>query len=76
MLDVVREADNGALHVEDEPNEFVVMILDDEDGPALLDLLLNTTNDLVDVLITRPATSTRLWDLLPAGVRDRLRPKQ
>ncbi|MFC6090678.1 hypothetical protein [Saccharothrix lopnurensis] len=42
LLDVLRVTDNGALHVDDEPGELGVTALGDEEGPALLELLLET----------------------------------
>ncbi len=56
MLDVVRVTGNQALHAQDQPGELVVLVLDDAEGPQLVELLLETANDLVDELVTRPAT--------------------
>jgi hypothetical protein len=72
MLDVVRVTGNGALHVDDQPGELVVMALDDEEGPQLLELLLQAANDLVEELVTRPSTTQGLWSKLPSGVRARM----
>lgn len=72
LLDVLRVTGNGALHVDDEPGELVVMALDDEEGPALLELLLETANDLVEEMIARPTTVGGLWQRLPEGVRNRI----
>jgi len=74
MLDVVRVTGNGALHVDEQPGELVVMALDDQDGPQLLELLLQTANDLVEELVTRPSTTSELWAKLPEGVHNRLQP--
>lgn len=65
LLDVVRVTGNGALHVEDQPGELVVMALHDEEGPELLELLLQAANDLVEELITRPSTTSGLWAKAP-----------
>ncbi len=73
MLDVVRVTGNHALHVDDQPGELVVLALDDQDGPQLLELFLELVNDLVDELITKPATTRALWDKLPEGVKFQLR---
>jgi hypothetical protein len=54
LLDVVRFTGNKMLHIEDQPAELVVLALDDEEGPQLVEHLLEATNDLVDELITRP----------------------
>ncbi|MFD5828309.1 DUF4145 domain-containing protein [Lentzea sp. NPDC060358] len=72
LLDVLRVTGNGALHVDDDPGELVVMALDDEEGPALLELLLETANDLVEEMIARPATVGGLWNKLPEGIRNRI----
>lgn len=72
MLDVVRVAGNGALHVEDQPDELVVMALNDHEGPQLLELFLEVANNLVDEMITKPKTAQGLWDKLPAGVKAQL----
>jgi hypothetical protein len=69
MLDVVRVTGNGAVHVDDQPDDLVIMALDDQEGPALLELLLETANDLVDELITRPKIVGDLWDKLPEAVK-------
>jgi hypothetical protein len=72
LLEVVRYVGNKMLHVEDQPGELVVLALDDQDGPALGELLLEAINDLVDELITKPTTVASLRDRLPETVRARL----
>lgn len=74
MLDIVRVAGNGAVHVDDNPDDIVALALSDEEGPQLLELFLATANQLVDELITRPRTTRGLWRQLPEGVRRKLRP--
>jgi hypothetical protein len=64
MLDLVRNLGNKMLHVEDQPDELVVMALDDQAGPELVDLLLRAANELVDELITRPRMVKELHDRL------------
>ncbi|MGW5049766.1 DUF4145 domain-containing protein [Actinokineospora sp. NPDC004072] len=71
MLDVVRVTGNEALHSE-QPGELAVMVLDDVEGPAMLEFLLETANDLVDELITRPAVTGDLWNKLPDGIKSKL----
>jgi hypothetical protein len=73
LLDVVRVLGNDALHLDDQPGELLVLALDDTTGPELVELLLNTANDLVDELVTKPKTSRGLWDQLPEGIQARLR---
>lgn len=72
MLHIVRETGNQALHEKDQPGELAVMVLDDVEGPELLEYLLRTTNDLVEELITRPATTKAFREMLPEWVRKRL----
>jgi hypothetical protein len=72
MLDVVRATANELLHEKDEPGELVVLTLDDEEGPQLVELFLEVTNDLVDELITKPATTRGLWDKLSPGIKAKL----
>jgi hypothetical protein len=66
MLEVVRYLGNKMLHVEepDKMGELVVLALDDVEGPLLVEMLLETANDLVDELIAKPNAV--------AGVRARL----
>lgn len=73
MLDVVRVSGNTAVHVDDNPSEIAVMVLNDTEGPELVALLLEVANDLVDELITRPRRSQDLHSRLPESVRARLR---
>jgi hypothetical protein len=69
MLDVVRVTGNDAVHTDADPRELITIALDDQEGPQLLELLLETANDLVDELITRPRTTEALWKKLPAGIK-------
>jgi hypothetical protein len=69
LLDLVRVTGNGAVHVDDEPDEVVVIALDDEEGPAFLELLLDAANNLVEELISRPRKTRELWERLPESVR-------
>ena len=72
LLDVVRVTGNQALHIEDQPPELLLLVLDDTVGPGVLETLLQVANDLVDELITRPRRTQDLWEKLPGGVRARL----
>jgi Domain of unknown function (DUF4145) len=69
LLDVVRFVGNGALHVDEQPDELVIITMDDTTGPALVEMMLQVANDLVDELITRPKTTSGYWDKLPDGVK-------
>jgi hypothetical protein len=72
MLDVVRATANELLHEKDEPGELVVLVLDDDEGPQLVELFLEVTNELVDELITKPTTTRGLWDKLSPGIKEKL----
>lgn len=72
LLEVVRYLGNKMLHVEDQPGDLVVLALDDQEGPALVELLLAAANDLVAELITKPNTVAGLRDRLPEQVRAKL----
>jgi Domain of unknown function (DUF4145) len=72
MLDVVRVVGNGALHVDEQPDELIVITMDDTTGPELIELMLETANDLVDELITRPRAVNGYWGKLPVGVQAEL----
>ncbi|WP_374754928.1 DUF4145 domain-containing protein [Pseudonocardia sp. N23] len=71
LLDVVRVSGNGALHQSENTSDIVVLALDDRDGPAVLGVLLQTANDLVEELITRPQVAGNLWEKLPESIRTR-----
>jgi len=68
LLDIVRHAGNKSLHVEDEPDDVMVLVLDEgntEIGPIIFEAI----NLLVDERITKPAAVAALYDGLPDGVR-------
>lgn len=69
ILDVIRHVGNKALHEGGEPDNVVVLVLD-EDNVAIVELLFDAINDLVDELITKPARAKALADQLPQSVRD------
>lgn len=52
--------------------ELVVLALDDTEGPPLVEMLLETANDLVDELVTKPKTIAGLRDRLPEPIRAKL----
>ncbi|NBH03488.1 DUF4145 domain-containing protein [Amycolatopsis sp. SID8362] len=69
QLQLVRVTGNGAVHIDDEPESIVLLMLDDDEGPALLEILLDTVNQLTEELITRPRVVETLFDQLPEKVR-------
>ena len=69
MLTVIRHAGNKSLHVEDQPDDVIVLILDpEEDG--VVEIIFQSINDLVEELVTRPARAQALFEKVPQGVRD------
>lgn len=68
LLTLVRHVGNKSLHVEDAPDDAIVLLLSDEDA-VLLGVLFETINDVVDELITRPKQAALLYDAVPATVR-------
>lgn len=71
QLHLLRVTGNGAVHVDDEPDSIVLLMLDDEEGPALLEILLDTVNQLTEELVTRPRIAQKLFDQLPVKVREK-----
>ncbi|MEU4675033.1 hypothetical protein AB0F91_45610 [Amycolatopsis sp. NPDC023774] len=67
---------NDMLQVDDAPGDLVVLALNDEEGPEVIDLVLRAVNDLVDELITRPKVTSAFWTRIPAGVQKTIRDKQ
>jgi Domain of unknown function (DUF4145) len=65
MLDMVRVTGNDAVHVNDQPNDLMMLVLDDKQSPELVRLLLQAANDLVDERITRPRFTEELWGRSP-----------
>ncbi|MEU3622797.1 hypothetical protein BS329_09675 [Amycolatopsis coloradensis] len=71
LLHVVRLTANGVVHVDDQPLELVVLFLDDEEGPALFELMLDTVNQLADERIARPEMLRDVFAKLPAPLREK-----
>jgi hypothetical protein len=72
LLEMVRVSGNGAVHADDEPDEIVTIVLSDQEGPSVLEMLLDAANDLVDELIARPAQIEQRRAQLPQHVQDKL----
>lgn len=68
LLTLIRHVGNKSLHVEDTPDDAVVLLLTDADV-ELLGVLFQTINDVVEELITRPNQAAKLYDAVPATVR-------
>lgn len=68
LLTLIRHVGNKSLHVEDTPDDAIVLLLTDEDV-ELLGVLFQTINDVIEELITRPNQAAMLYDAVPATVR-------
>jgi hypothetical protein len=68
-LDVVRVVGNLAVHMDGRLEDFLILALDDTDGAALLEDLLETVNDLVDERITKVRRSNELFNKIPEDIR-------
>lgn len=68
LLTLIRHVGNKSLHVEDVPDEAIVLLLSDEDAD-ILGVLFQTINDVVEELITRPNQADLLYEAVPATVR-------
>jgi predicted RNA-binding Zn-ribbon protein involved in translation (DUF1610 family) len=67
MLTIIRHLGNKTIHPEDEPDDAVVLVLD-ESQTELAGLLFESINELVDQRITKPATSKRFLGMVPDNV--------
>ncbi|WP_166871520.1 DUF4145 domain-containing protein [Salinibacterium sp. ZJ450] len=68
MLAVIRHVGNKSLHVEDEPDDVTMLVLDPNEE-EIVELIFESINDLVDELITRPARSRAICERVPERVR-------
>lgn len=68
MLTVIRHAGNKSLHVEDQPDDVMVLILDPAEI-GIAELIFESINDLVEERITRPAKKRALFERVPEDIR-------
>jgi predicted RNA-binding Zn-ribbon protein involved in translation (DUF1610 family) len=71
MLTVIRHTGNKSLHVEDKPDDVMVLILDPE-HEEIVELIFTAINNLVDELITRPARARDVFDRVPERIRSQV----
>lgn len=69
MLTVIRHAGNKSLHVEDEPDEVIVLILDPQQT-EIVDLIFESINGLVEELVARPRFIDEVYSRVPKPIRD------
>ena len=71
MLTVIRVAGNGSLHVDDEPDDVLVLVLD-PGAVEVVELVFESINDLVEELIAKPDKVAKLYAKVPSGIRARV----
>lgn len=69
MLTVIRHTGNKSLHVEDEPDDVMVLVLD-PDQAEIVELIFESINGLVEELVTRPRQVDAIYDRVPQRIRD------
>lgn len=69
ILDVIRHAGNKSLHVSEEIDDVLVLVLDEKEV-EVVELLFSAINELVDEMVTKPKRHQALIDRLPPAVRD------
>ncbi len=68
LLTLIRHVGNKSLHVEEVPDDAIVLLLSDDDA-QLLGVIFQTIVDVVEELITRPNQAALLYDAVPITVR-------
>lgn len=71
MLTVIRVAGNSSLHVKDQPEDVLVLVLDTE-SVAVAELMFTALNELVDELVEKPSRAAELYSTLPESIRARV----
>lgn len=69
VLDVIRHAGNKSVHVAENFEDGVLVLILDEEDEAIVEVLFSAINQLVDELVTRPRQYDELFEKLPEGVR-------
>lgn len=67
VLTALRVLGNSTLHSQESDIKTIYM---SEEATELVDVIFGAINELVDELVTRPAQSKNLYDMLPPGVRE------
>lgn len=71
MLTVIRVAGNAALHVDDQPDDVMVLVLDPGEA-EVVELIFEAINELVDEKVTRPRKVSDLYSRVPESIRERV----
>lgn len=69
MLTLARHVGNKSLHVDNVPDNAVLLLLSDDDE-MFLDDVFESINMVVDEMITKPNIIDNRYEQLPPGVRD------
>lgn len=75
MLTIIRVAGNSSLHVDDEQDDVLVLVLDQAET-EIVDLIFESINDLVEELIAKPRKVADLYGRVPESIRERVEKAQ
>ncbi|MEO2133193.1 DUF4145 domain-containing protein [Microbacterium sp.] len=71
MLTVVRIAGNDSLHVDDDPHDVLVLVLDPGETEAV-EMIFEAINDLVEEKIAKPDKVRALYAKIPESLREKV----
>lgn len=71
MLTVIRVAGNSSLHVDDEPDDVMILVLDPGET-EIVGLIFEAINDLVEEKIAKPSKVSDLYAKIPESLRERV----
>lgn len=71
MLTLVRHAGNESVHPNSDPDDVMILVLDPA-NEAVVSVMFESINDLVDELISKPRRQQELFEKLPENVRGAL----
>lgn len=71
MLTVIRIAGNASLHVNDEPDDVMVLVLDPGET-EVVELIFEAINDLVEAQIAKPGKVASLYSKIPESLREKV----
>jgi hypothetical protein len=72
LLTLIRHIGNKSLHVEDTPDDAVVLVLD-PGQTEIVEVIFGAINELVDELITKPKAADAFLALVPKNVTDNVK---
>lgn len=71
MLTIIRVAGNSSLHVDDEPDDVLILVLDPGET-EIVELIFEAINDLVEETIAKPRKVADLYGKVPESIRERV----